>query len=49
VLVLLNNFYLEILMKEEWSEYWIKKAEQHYDEGKETLSWLVLFLNYKFT
>jgi hypothetical protein len=30
-----------------WNEYWLKKAEEHYNNDKETLSWAVLFLNIK--
>lgn len=30
-----------------WTEYWLNKAEEHFNNGKEHLSWLVLFLNYR--
>jgi hypothetical protein len=34
-------------MKTNWDEYWLAKAEEHWANGKETLSWAVLFLNIK--
>lgn len=30
-----------------WSDYWLAKAEQHYNNKNEKLSWVVLFLNLK--
>lgn len=29
-----------------WSRYWLAKAEEHWLNGRETLSWAVLFLNF---
>lgn len=30
-----------------WEQYWLTKAEEHFNNSKEELCWLVLFLNYK--
>lgn len=35
-------------MNDQWDAYWLAKAQEHFDNGKEQLAILVLLLNHKF-
>ena len=35
-------------MNDQWDAYWLSKAEEHFNNGKEELALLVLLLNHKF-